>query len=195
SQIARHQDRHRLGVGLGLEAIAQARQLGLELLKILDDAVVDDRDAVGGDRMGVGLARHAMRRPAGMADADPALDRLLGETRLEPRELALGAAALDMAIDQRRDAGRIIAAIFEPPEPLDEQRRHLLTPDDANDAAHQPLLRFALAARVSCFCCRHCAARPAFTTWRPRPSASASAGTSWVMTLPAAIIAPAPIAT
>ena len=39
------------------------------------------------------------------------------EPRLEIAELALGAAALDVAVDQRRDAGRIVAAIFEAPQP------------------------------------------------------------------------------
>jgi hypothetical protein len=38
----------------------------------------------------------------------------------EVDELALGAAALDAAVDQGRDPGRIVAAIFEPPQPFDQ---------------------------------------------------------------------------
>src|ERR1044072_8222544 len=38
----------------------------------------------------------------------------------EVDELALRAAALDAAVDQGRDPGRIIAAIFEAPQPLDQ---------------------------------------------------------------------------
>ncbi len=44
----------------------------------------------------------------------------------EAVELALGAAALDMAVDQGRDAGAVIAPIFEAPQPLDEERRCVL---------------------------------------------------------------------
>ena len=87
-----------------LEAIAAAGELGLQRLEILDDAVMDHGDAARGDGMGVALARHAMRRPARVADADPALHRLGREPRLELGELALGAAALDRAVDQGRDA-------------------------------------------------------------------------------------------
>ena len=81
---------------------------------------MDDGDPVGGDRMGVGLGRQAVRRPAGMADADRALHRLVIEPRGEVGELALGAAALDAAVDQGRDPGRIIAAVFETAQPLDQ---------------------------------------------------------------------------
>ena len=49
-------------------------------------------------RMGVALGRHAVRRPARVADADRAGQRLAAEPRLEVAELALGAAALDVAV-------------------------------------------------------------------------------------------------
>jgi hypothetical protein len=60
--------RHHLGVGVALEATALGQQLVLQLLEVLDDAVVHDRHPVGGDRMGIALGRLAVRRPAGMAD-------------------------------------------------------------------------------------------------------------------------------
>ena len=47
-----------------------------QLAEILDDAVMHDRDAVGGVRMGVALGRLAVGGPAGMADADIAGERL-----------------------------------------------------------------------------------------------------------------------
>ena len=49
------QDRHRLGVGLGPEGIAEFCQLTAQGLKIFDDAVMDNGYPVGCDRMGVGL--------------------------------------------------------------------------------------------------------------------------------------------
>ena len=51
-------------------------QLAAQLGEILDDAVVDEGDAVGGMRMGVALGRGAVRGPAGVADADRAGERL-----------------------------------------------------------------------------------------------------------------------
>ncbi len=52
----------------------------------------------------------------------PCTGSLVEPTR-EVGELAFGAAALDAAVDQGRDAGRIIAAIFEPAQPFDQPRR------------------------------------------------------------------------
>src|ERR1700686_587754 len=54
------------------------------------------------------------------------------------RKFAFGAAPLDPAIDQGRDARRIIAAVFEPPEALDQLWRDRFLGNDPNDAAHQP---------------------------------------------------------
>src|SRR5579883_3332096 len=186
-EVARHHDGDGLGIGLGLEAVAELAQLAAQLLEILDDAVVDDGDARRRDGMGVGLVRDAMRRPARMADADRALHRLLLEAGDEVVELALGAAALDLAVDQRRDPRRLIAAVFETAQPVDEERRHLALADDSDDAAHQPCPLFCLASLAAVFSLRIAAARPGFSTCRPRPSARASAATSRVMALPAAI--------
>ena len=72
-----------LGVGLGRELGAAALELGAQLGEILDDAVVDDGDAVGRMRMGVGLVRPAMGRPAGVADADGAASGSFEQPHLE----------------------------------------------------------------------------------------------------------------
>ena len=119
--------------------MAEAFELAPQGLEILDDAVVHDGDPVGRDRMGIGLGRQAMGRPAGMPDADHALHRLVVEPPGEVGELALGAAALDAAVDQGRDPGRIIAAVFEAAQPFDEPRRDRVLGDDSDDAAHQSL--------------------------------------------------------
>ena len=131
------EDRHRLGVGLGLKGVAATGQFGAQRLEILDDAVVDDGDPFGRDRVGVGFGRQAMRRPAGVADADRPLHRLVVEPPGEIDELALGPPPLDAAVDQGRDPGRIIAAVFEPPQPFDQPRGDRVLGDDADNAAHQ----------------------------------------------------------
>ena len=61
---------------------------------------------VGGMRMRVALGRLAVGRPAGVADADGAVQRLLVQPGLEIAELALGAPARQRALLQRGDARR-----------------------------------------------------------------------------------------
>src|SRR5205807_2717239 len=106
------------------------------LLEVLDDAVMHDRHPVGGDRMGVALRWLAVRCPARMADADRARQRLAPKTRLEVHELAFGAPALDMAVDQGGDAGRVVAAILQAPQRLDQQGSDWCLADDSDNAAH-----------------------------------------------------------
>ena len=107
-----------------------------QLVEILDDAVVDDRDAVGRMRMRVDLGRPAMGRPAGVADADRAGERLASQPLLEVLELAFGAAARQVALLQRRDAGGVVAAIFEALERIDHQGRDRLATQYPDDPAH-----------------------------------------------------------
>ena len=70
-------------------------QLLAQRLEILDDAVVDQRDAADDVRVGIADGRRAVGRPAGMGDADDARQRLGRELAREIVELALGAAALE----------------------------------------------------------------------------------------------------
>ncbi len=98
-----------LGIGLGRECVALRGQFLAQRLEILDDAVVHDGEARRGVRMGVRFVRLAVGRPARVADADRARQRRRRELRLEVLELALGAPALDPAVFERRDPGRIVA--------------------------------------------------------------------------------------
>src|SRR5215472_12672206 len=182
----RRQDRHRLGVGVGAEGIAEPFELAPQGLEILNDAIVHDGNPVGGDRMGVGLGRQAVGRPAGMPNADHPLHGFAVEPPGEVDELAFGASALDPAVDQGGDAGRIIAAVFETAQPLQQPRCNRILGDDADNPAHQFFLRNR--ARIS-------SARPGLSTCWPRAIVSASGGTSRTTTLPAATIAPSPTAT
>ena len=96
AQLARDQMRDHLGVGLRGEFVAVALQLVAQFGEILDDAVVDDGDAVGEMRMRVGLVGHAVGRPARVADADRAVERLVLQPALEIDQLAFGAAAREL---------------------------------------------------------------------------------------------------
>ena len=119
-----------------------------QLAEILDDAVMRDRDAVGGVRMSVALGRLAVGRPAGVADADIAGERLAFQALLQRLQLAFGAPAPERAVIQGGDAGGIIAAVFEALERFDQMAGDRLTPDNSDDPAHPfgwPLIfKFAL---------------------------------------------------
>ena len=124
------------GIGLGRELDAVGFEFAAQLGEVLDDAVVDDRERVGGVRVRVVFGRPAVRRPAGVADPDGAFERLAGKLRFQILELAFRAPPRQHAMLERGDAGRIVAAIFEALERVDEQRRDRLVADDSDDAAH-----------------------------------------------------------
>ncbi len=180
-----------LGVGLGVEALPGGLELGAQLGVVLDDAVMHHRHPLGAVRVRVALGGGAVRRPAGVADAGEAVERPALQHPAEVVELALGAAAVDVAVHQGGDAGGVVAAIFEPAQRLEQQRRRVAGADDADDAAHQTVSRMAARFRRA----RRLAPRPGLVSWRARPNASASAGTASVTTLPAATKAPSPSST
>ncbi len=128
--------RDHFGVGLAAELGAVFDEFFAQLAEILDDAVVHHRDPVGCVRMGVALGRPAVGRPAGVTDADIAAERLALEPRFQGAQLAFGAAARQHAVIERGDAGRVIAAVFEALERIDQMARDRLAPENSNDPAH-----------------------------------------------------------
>ncbi len=84
------------GVGLGDELVAVGDELGLEGEVVFDDAVVDDDEGAGAVAVGVGVlfGGAAVGGPAGVADAEGAVDGGVGDDGLEVAELAGGAAEL-----------------------------------------------------------------------------------------------------
>ena len=86
--------------------------------------------------MGVGDRRLAMGRPAGMANADRPAERLGGEFRLEVLELAFRAPPLEPAVFERRDAGGIVAAVFEALQRIHDRSGDRTPAQDADNAAH-----------------------------------------------------------
>ena len=83
-----------------------------------------------------------MRRPARMADADGSGQGLAGKFFGEPVQLAFGAAAFDMAVGQRGDAGAVIAAIFEAPQTVDKQRSRRALAQNSDNSAHDIIFPF-----------------------------------------------------
>src|SRR5690606_18811701 len=181
-EFARAEGGDGLGIGLGGEALAALLEFGAQRAVILDDAVVDDGNRADLMGMGVRFARGAMGRPAGVADAAPAADRLAHEQVRERDELAHRAPAVEPAVVDGGDPGAVIAAILEPLETLEDQRRRLVIAEDSHDATHQPALRRLISRSLSI----SRSPRPGFVVCRARASARAPAGTSSVTVEPAA---------
>ena len=151
---------------------------------VLDDAVVHHRDRAGLVGVGVADGGAAVGRPAGVADAGVAADRVLDQEVGEGDELAYGAAAREVAVLQRGDAGAVVAAVLQPLQRLEDERGHLVVAQDRDDAAHQRFAPSAFSARRRSIISRpergfH--RLPAAARGRARPS-----GTSAVITEPAA---------
>ncbi len=135
-QVGLDEMNHHLGVGLGGKLRTLALQLGAQLAEILDDAVVHHGDVLGRVRMRIGLVRLAMGGPAGMADAGVAVQRLAAQPLLEVLQLALGTPPLEMVALQRRDAGGVIAAIFQPLECTDQLLGNRRASQNTDNATH-----------------------------------------------------------
>ena len=138
AQVAADQVHRGLGIGVGGEDMAGRRELAAQILEVLDDAVVNQDHPVVGMRMRVVDGRPSVGRPAGVPDPDRAGQGALGDDAFQALDLAFRPAALDRTVDQRRDSGGVVAAIFEPPQTLDQEGRDVVLSDDADDAAHGP---------------------------------------------------------
>src|SRR5690606_10208575 len=113
-------------------------ELLIERRIILDDAAVDDGHAPAGEmRVSVRLGHAALRGPAGVRDAESAGQCPLGELVLELRDLANRAAEAELTIAlQHGHAGRVVAAVLEALQTLDENRDDVAFRDRSDDTAH-----------------------------------------------------------
>jgi hypothetical protein len=130
--------RNDLGVGLGIELVAAPLEVGAQLVVVLDDAVVHDGQAIARDvRVRVALARHPVGGPAGVRDADLAVSGTVRQGVIELAHLADRAQPGEVArAVQDGDAGRVVAAIFEPSQSLHEDGNHVPLGDRSYDSTH-----------------------------------------------------------
>jgi hypothetical protein len=128
-----------LGVRLRRQPMAARLEPVAELPEVLDDPVVDDRDIAGAVLVGMGveIVRATVRGPACVGEPDGGMRRAIRDRGLEIGQLAgpLLDEQVPTVIDER-DPGRIVAAVFQAPEPLDENGARLSGPRVSNDAAH-----------------------------------------------------------
>ncbi len=137
------------GVCVADDGEAARLELAPQLQVVFDDAVVHDRDGAGNVRVCVDLRRAAVRGPPGVPDSNRAREALLRERFLEVAELADRADNLDAVVRMNGEAGRIVAAVFEPPKPVEQDRRRLAVTDVTNDSAHSLTLVDRTAPRTS----------------------------------------------
>ena len=178
-------------------SVAKTRAIGLELgpqrAIVLDDAVVHHGDPARLVRMRVALGRRAVRRPAGMADArhgrgsDPAPAGRRARSACRPR--AGARAARRGPSRSRRCRSRDTRAASAPRGSAARPRGGRGSRRCRTSGGSLPPALSARSRAISR------SPRPGFTVCRPRPTASAPAGTSSVITDPAATSAPSPIET
>ena len=77
-----------------------------------------------------------MRRPSGVADADHAAQRFCRQGFFEVHELPDASADADFPVGHHRNAGRVIAPVFEALQTVEEQWHGILASDVPNDPAH-----------------------------------------------------------
>ncbi len=83
-----HQVRHDLRIGFAFERVPELFEALLELKMVFDDAVVDHRDAVHFVGVGIFFRRPSMGRPAGVSDADRALERFFRQRLVQISQFA-----------------------------------------------------------------------------------------------------------
>src|SRR5690606_39027777 len=121
--VAVHQVRDDLGIGVALELVALFLQPTAQRLVVLDDAVVHDRyvepATIRDVRVRVVLGDASVRGPARVGDAGRRVGARLARTDFELGDPADRAHARHRAVHDR-DAGRVVAAVFELPQAFDQ---------------------------------------------------------------------------
>src|SRR4249919_3675271 len=101
----------------------------------------DDLTRAVAVRVGVLFARTPVGGPASVADPVGAVEWLETDRFFQIAQLAFGAANLQpFPVAGHSDPGRIISAIFQATQTIDDDRHHALFPDVSNDPAHETKL-------------------------------------------------------
>ena len=126
-------------------------KLLLERQIILDDAVVHHHDVALAIamRMRVLFGGTAVRGPARVADAVTAVHRILPDGLFQVAQLAGGAAHAErIVIAINRDARRVVAAVFQALQAVQNDRNRLPFADVADDSAHSNIIESRLLIRL-----------------------------------------------
>jgi hypothetical protein len=130
--------RDHFGIGLGGEMRTGLLKLVAQLAMVLDDPVVNNRNAIDGVRMRVLLIGTAVRCPAGVTDANSPGKGVRCEPALKVDKLADRAAPRQQTAFEGCDAGRIISAILEPLQRIQNGSKSRALPDKPDNPTHCP---------------------------------------------------------
>ena len=144
--MGRDQVRDLLGVGLGGELLARRLQPLAQAGVVLDDPVEDDVDLAGAVVVGVGvlLGNAPVGGPAGMGDAGvgrgqgtgPVVGALL-DGGAQVGEVADRVHALDLAVLEQGEAGRVVAPVFELFQSREQELLAGAAAHISDDSAHE----------------------------------------------------------
>ena len=128
-----------LGVGVGDDGVAVLAQVAAQLLEVLDDAVVHDRDAARAVqvRVRVAVGRGAVGGPAGVGDALRAhqVGRLAALGKHGDAAGALHAMQLPVG-GQHLETGRVVPAVLEGRKAVKQELLRLVFSGISYDSAH-----------------------------------------------------------
>ncbi len=145
--------REHFGVGVGGEiSVAVANELIFERLVILNHAVMHEGQPAGRIEMGmrVLVGRFAVRGPAGVADAVGAGGRPFGHQFPQLGDPARAFPRLDLVTVDDRDAGGVVAAIFQAAQTIQKNGRCLRTSDVTDNPAHEGSVTLSGGRRNRC---------------------------------------------
>src|SRR5690554_862334 len=131
--------RDELGIGLTPDLKAGVADLAPELGVVLDDPIMDDGDIAREMRMRVRFGRPPMGRPPCMPDAYTTIERLLRDQLLEVSQLTDSAPDRDALFGEHGEPRRIIASIFEAPQPVQKDWADRSAANITDDTAHAGL--------------------------------------------------------
>src|SRR5262249_26116456 len=120
-----------LSIGLSGELVPFFNQLLFEREIVFDNPVLHNDDFAGSVamRMSVFFRGTAMRRPARVADSVHALKRFEPDSLFQVAQLAFSAPHLEFArvtVAGHGDPGRVVSAILQLLEPVDDDGHHAL---------------------------------------------------------------------
>jgi hypothetical protein len=97
--------RYHFAISLAQELPTVGDQLIAQRLEILDDPIVDERNAPGDVRVRIAHGRSAVRGPTRVRDTDDTVQRLLLQFAVQVLQLAFGTPALKSTLGDGADAG------------------------------------------------------------------------------------------
>ena len=131
--------RYNFRVRFGDEAMVAFAQAVFQLQVVFDDAVVDNDYATRAVAVWVRILfrRTPMRSPARVAYAVSAVQWIQPYRFLEIAKLSFGSTNLKVVLFiNHRDASRIVAAIFQLSQPLNNDGHYLFIANVTNNATH-----------------------------------------------------------